>query len=73
MFSRVILIILAFSVGLYRISQGAYLAAAGLFALGAGLLVLRAAETRPAIKPLAWACFAVTAVTIAIIIVQQRY
>ena len=31
-----------------------------------------AAEKRPAIKPLAWACFAVTAVTIAIIIATQR-
>lgn len=72
MISRYLLIILAFGVALYRVSQGAWLAAAGLFALGGGLLVLKAAEKRPAIKPLAYACFALTAVAIAIIIAQQR-
>ena len=72
MFSRYVLIVLAFGVGVYRVTQGAWLAAAGLFALGGGLLVLRAAEKRPALKPIAWACFGVTAVTIAVILVQQR-
>ena len=71
MISRYFLIVLAFGVGLYRVAQGAWLASAGLFALGGGLLVLKAAEKRPALKPLAYACFALTAVTIAIVIAQQ--
>lgn len=72
MVSRFILIVLAFGVGLYRASEGAWLAAVGLFALGGGLLVLKAAEKRPRIRPLAYVCFLATAVAIAVILIQQR-
>ena len=41
--------------------QGAWLEAGGLAALAAGLIVLQFARTRPALKPLAWVAFAVTA------------
>ena len=72
MISRYLLIVLAFGVAVYRVTQGAWLAAAGLFALGGGLVVLRAAETRPKIKPLAYVLFGLTALSIAIILLQQR-
>lgn len=72
MFSRYLLILLSFGVAVYRAMQGAYLASAGALALAVGLAVLKAAETRPSIKPLAWACFAVTAVSIAIILAQRQ-
>ena len=64
MISRYLLILLAFGVGIDRAAQGAWLAAAGLFALGVGLLVLKAAEKRPEIKPIAYLCFFATAASI---------
>lgn len=72
MISRYLLIALAFGVGVYRAAQGAWLAAAGLFALGGGLVVLRLAGKRPALKPVAYLCFALTAVAIVLTLVQQR-
>lgn len=72
MVSRFLLIVLAFGVGLYRASQGAWLAAAGLFALGGGLVVLKLAEKRPALRPLAYVLFGGTAVSIVVILIQQR-
>jgi hypothetical protein len=39
--------------------------------LGAGLLVLRFAAARPALKPIAYAAFAVTAVTLGIALMRQ--
>ena len=71
MVSRLFLIVLTFGVGIYRAAQGAWLAAAGLFALGGGLIILKAAEKRPGLRRLAYVCFAVTAVAIAIVLVRQ--
>jgi hypothetical protein len=70
--TRYLLIVLAFGLGLFRAAQGAWLAAAGLFAMAAGLVVLKLAERRPALRPIAYVCFLATAVTIAVILVQGR-
>jgi hypothetical protein len=70
--SRYILIFLALGVGVYRAVQGAWLAAGGLLALAAGLIVLKIAERRPAIRPVAYVCFLATAATIVVILVQAR-
>jgi hypothetical protein len=72
MISRYLLIVLTIGVGLYRASQGAWLAASGLFAMGAGLIVLKLAERRPPLRRVAYLCFAATALTILIILVQGR-
>jgi len=70
--SRYVLIALALGVGLYRAAQGAWLASAGLLALAGGLVVLKLAERRPAIRPIAYVCFAATAATIVFILIQGR-
>ena len=72
MISRYILIVLAFGVAIYRAVEGAYLASAGLVALGAGLVVLKLSEGKPRLRPLAYICFAATAVAIAIMLLQRR-
>jgi hypothetical protein len=72
MFSRIILTILVFAVGLYRLTQGAWIAAAGLFAMGAGLVILRAAERKPALRPYAYACFLATAAVIIYMLIEGR-
>jgi hypothetical protein len=70
--TRYLLIALAFGLGVYRAAQGAWLASAGLFAMAAGLVVLRLAERRPALRPIAYLCFVATALTIAAILIQGR-
>ena len=64
MFSRYLVITLAFGVALFRASQGAWVEAIGLFGLGSGLVILKVAERRPAIKRLAYLGFAVTAISV---------
>jgi hypothetical protein len=71
MISRYLVIALAFGVALYRASQGAWIESSGLFALGAGLVVLRLAETRPAIKPVAYGCFLGTAFAIGVVLLRR--
>jgi len=70
--SRYFVIGLAFAVAMYRASQGAWVEASGLVGLGAGLVVLRLAARRPAIKPLAYVCFLVTALAIGVVLVRQH-
>ena len=72
MISRYLLIALAFGVGVFRATQGAWLASGGLFALGGGLVVLKLAERKPGLRPLAYVCFLATVATIVIILVQRR-
>jgi hypothetical protein len=69
--SRLFVIGLAFVAAALRASQRAWIEAAGLSSLGAGLLVLRFAAGRPALKPIAYAAFAVTAVTLGIALMRQ--
>lgn len=72
MITRYLLIVVVFAVGTYRATQGAWLAAAGLFAMGLGLVVLKVAETKPAVRPIAYVCFLATAATIAAMLIQGR-
>ena len=69
--SRPIVILLAFVAAVMRASQGAWLAASGLVALGTGLIFLRVAPNRPIFRRAAWACFAVTAVAMVIVVYRQ--
>ena len=52
--------------------QGAWIETAGLAALAAGLIVLQVARTRPALKPLAWVAFAVTAGSMILVWIRMR-
>ena len=72
MFTRYLAIMAAFGASVFRASQGAWVEAAGLLGLGSGLVMLKVAERRPAIKPLAYIAFAVTAISVAIS-VQRRW
>jgi hypothetical protein len=67
--SRYIVIALAFLAGALRVSQGAWIEAAGLFGLGLGLAILRFA--RPALRPAAYAAFAVTALSIVLVLMRR--
>jgi len=71
-FSRYLVIVLAFGVALFRASQGAWIEAAGLFGLGGGLVILKLAERRPGIKRLAYLGFALTAVAVVTVIMRRR-
>lgn len=71
MITRYFVIALAFAAAVYRASQGAWVEAIGLIGLGAGLVVLKLATTRPALRPLAYAAFLVTAATIAVVLIRQ--
>ena len=71
-FSRSIVIALALGLAAYRASQGAWMASSGLLGLGGGLVVLKLAERRPAIKPLAYAGFALTALSMLIVLLRRR-
>jgi hypothetical protein len=68
--TRYLLIALALGLAAYRARQRAWLPAAGLLAMAIGLIVLKLAERRPGIRPVAYVCFAGTAVTIAVILVH---
>ena len=71
MISRYLVIALAFIAGAMRVSQGGWVEAAGLFGLGAGLAILKIA--RPALRPVAYIAFLVTAISIGIVLVRRFY
>ena len=73
MISRYLVICLAFLVAGLRAAQGSVVEAAGLAGLGAGLLILKLAERRPALKPIAYVGFLATAISIAIVLIRQSY
>ena len=62
---------LAFIAAGIRASQGAWVEATGLAALGTGLVVLKLAAIRPAIKPLAYIAFLITAASIGLVLVRR--
>lgn len=64
MISRPLIILLAFVAAIFRAQQQAWTEAVGLAALAAGLLLLRAAETRPALRQYAYLAFFLTAVSV---------
>ena len=71
MISRYLVIVLAFVAGAMRVTQGAWIEAAGLFGLGAGLAVLKIAGARREPRPVAYACFGVTALAIVVALVRR--
>lgn len=73
MISRYLVILLAFVAAGIRASQAAWVEATGLAALGTGLVILKWAASRPALKPLAWAAFAVTALAISTVLIRQYF
>lgn len=70
MFTRYFVIVLAFGVAVLQATRAHWIEAAGLAGLGTGLLLLRLARARPALRWLAWMCFAVTAA--AMVVVYRR-
>jgi hypothetical protein len=68
--SRYLVIVLALVAAIIRAEQGQWLAAAGLAFLALGLAILKLAANKPALKPYAYASFAVTAVAMIIVIVR---
>jgi hypothetical protein len=70
--SRYLVIVLAVGAAAFRLGQGAWLEATGLGALAAGLIVLQLAAAKPALKPVAWIAFCVTALTMVIVFVRMR-
>jgi hypothetical protein len=71
--SRYIVIALAFIAAAYRFAQGAFVEGTGLAALGAGLVLLKLAAGRPALKPLAYLAFVVTALSMAVVLIRNYY
>jgi hypothetical protein len=68
--SRTLVIVLALGAALYRAVQGAWVEAGGLAALGAGLILLALAPGRPALKPLAWVAFLLTAASMIVVLLR---
>jgi hypothetical protein len=66
--SRLIVIVLAFGAAAYRASEGAWVESGGLAALGAGLAVLR---FLPKLRWLAVLAFAMTAVSILVVLMRR--
>ncbi len=72
MISRSFVIVLALGAAIYRATQAAWIEALGLAALGGGLILLTLAARRPALRPVAWAAFAVTAATMIAVLARGR-
>ncbi len=73
MVSRYLVITLALAAAAYRASQLAWVEAGGLASLGVGLVILSLAARRPALRPLAWLAFLVTAASIAAVLLRVRH
>ena len=70
--SRALVIVLAFGAAVYRATQAAWIEAAGLASLGCGLVILGLAARRPALRPLAWLAFLLTAGVVVIVLLRGR-
>jgi hypothetical protein len=68
--SRTLIIALALGAALYRALQGAWVEAGGLAALGIGLILLALASRRPALRPLAWVSFLLTAASMGAVLLR---
>lgn len=71
MISRSLVILLALLAAGIRASQAAWVEAGGLAALGVGLILLRVAQTRPALRTYAWLSFLVTAVAVVAVFLRR--
>jgi hypothetical protein len=72
MFSRVLVIVLAFVVAALQVWRGAMIEASGLLGLGTGLLILRLAGRHSPLRQLAWLGFAVTAAAVVLVLMRMR-
>jgi hypothetical protein len=70
--SRYLVIALAVGATIMRLGQQAWIEAAGLGALAAGLIVLQVSGSRPALRPVAWVAFTITAVVMAVVFVRMQ-
>jgi hypothetical protein len=70
--SRYFVIVLALGAAARQAMHHGWVQAAGLVALAAGLIILQLAHRRPAIRPLAWVAFAVTAATMVVVWARMR-
>jgi hypothetical protein len=70
--SRYLVIVLALAAAIIRAEQGEWVAAAGLAFLALGLAILKLANTKPGLKPYAYVSFAITAVSMAVVLVRMR-
>jgi hypothetical protein len=70
--SRTLVILLAFGAAVYRATHAAWIEAAGLASLGSGLVILTIAARRPALRPLAWLAFLLTAASILLVLLRGR-
>jgi hypothetical protein len=70
--SRPFLIVAAFGMAVYRLSQGVTVEASGLAGLGAGLVCLQLAAKRPHLRWAAWAFFGVTAAACLVVYLRMR-
>lgn len=68
--SRYFAIVASLGVAMYQASRGNWFEVAGLMGLASGLVMLILAPRRPALRWVAWACFAVTLA--AVIYVARR-
>jgi len=72
-FSRYLVIALAFVAAGYRATQGAWIEAVGLFGLGSGLVALKLSATRPGLRPFAYLAFLVTALSVGAVLYRQYF
>ena len=71
MYSRYLVIALAFGAAAFKAVQGAWVETASLLGLGTGLLVLRLSVQRPFIRGLAYLAFALTALCVVIMLARR--
>jgi len=69
--SRYLVIVLAVGATAMQAVRGAWLETVGLSGLAVGLILLQLAGARPVLKPLAWIAFAVTAVSMAMVVLRM--
>ena len=71
MISRYLVIALALIAAGFKAAQGAFVETIGLGSLALGLIILKAAETRPGLKQIAWLSFLVTAIAIGTVLMRR--
>jgi hypothetical protein len=65
-----LVVALALGVAGYQAMQGAWIEATGLAALGVGRLLVHVSKARPALKPVAWFCFGICALAVALVVMR---
>jgi hypothetical protein len=71
--TRYFAIVAAFGVAFYQATRGYWFEVAGLVGLATGLIMLILAPRRPALRWVAWACFAVTLAAVVYVARRDYY